>query len=111
MSADQRPRNVAASPEGGHARLHVLAAVSHAFATVVTDYRQLLQNIARTTADLVGDGCLVTLVSDDGETLHNAASAHRQASLDADYRTYLTGVGLSRTTSQLSRRGCRIERV
>src|SRR5258708_5122121 len=43
-----------------NARLRLLADVSHAFAMVATDYYLLLQKIARTTADLVGDGCLVT---------------------------------------------------
>jgi signal transduction histidine kinase len=82
-----------------HTRLRVLAAVSHAFATVVTDHAQLLQSIARTTAELVGDGCLVTLLGEDHETLHNAASAHRRPELDADYRSYLAGRGISKSTS------------
>ena len=70
-------------------RLRVLAEASHAFALAVTEYRTLLEKIARIVADLVGDGCLVTLVDADGERLINAASAHRDPRLEADYKTYL----------------------
>jgi signal transduction histidine kinase len=84
----------------GDARLRVLAEVSHAFAMVATDYRLLLDEIAKTTAYLVGDGCQVTLIEADGETLFNAASAHRDPQLESVYKTYLAGVGVARTTSQ-----------
>jgi signal transduction histidine kinase len=81
------------------ARLHVLAEMSHAFAMVATDYRLLLEKIARTSADLVGDGCLVTLLGPDGHTLFNAANAHREPTLEADYRAFLDGLGISKLTS------------
>src|SRR5262245_20929468 len=80
-------------------RLQVLAEASHAFATVVTNYPALLEKIARTTADLVGDGCLVTLIDANGESLINAASAHRDSALEAAYEAYLRGVGIRKTTS------------
>ena len=35
--------------------------------------------IVRTTADRIGDGCLVTLIAKDGENLVNAATAHQDA--------------------------------
>ncbi len=82
-----------------NARLRVLAEVSHAFAMVATDYPLLLQRIARTTADLVGDGCIVTLIGADGESMVNAANAHREPALEADYTAYLAGIGVSKTTS------------
>ena len=85
--------------ERSNARLYVLAEVSHAFATVATDYDSLLAKIARTTADLVGDGCNVTLIDNDGETLINAANAHRDPGLEADYRDYLAGVGVSKPSA------------
>jgi signal transduction histidine kinase len=85
--------------ERSNSRLRVLAEVSHAFATVATNYQLLLKKIARTTADLVGDGCQVTLIAADGESLYNAASAHRDPVLEADYRSYLAGIGVSKTTS------------
>jgi signal transduction histidine kinase len=81
------------------ARLHVLAEMSQAFAMVATDYALLLEKIARTTADLVGDGCLVTLIAADGETLISAANAHREPALEADYRVFLAGLGVSKVTS------------
>jgi signal transduction histidine kinase len=81
------------------AHLRVLAEVSHAFASVVTNYQLLLETIARTTADRVGDGCQVTLIGEDGESLFNAASAHRDPVLEADYRTYLAGMKIPKTTS------------
>jgi K+-sensing histidine kinase KdpD len=83
-----------------NARLRVLAEVSHAFATVATDYQMLLEKIARTMADLVGDGCQVTLLDADGESLFNVASAHRDPELEADYRQYLRAMGVPRRTSQ-----------
>jgi signal transduction histidine kinase len=87
------------APDRSSARLRVLAEASHAFAQVATEYRLLLERIARTTADLVGDGCLVTLLGADGKTLFNEASAHRDPELDADYRTYLAGFGVSTLSS------------
>jgi signal transduction histidine kinase len=83
----------------GNVHLRVLAEVSHEFSAVVIDYRLLIDTIARTTADLVGDGCMVTLIGEDGETLFNAASAHRDPALEADYRAWLAGMGVSKTAS------------
>ena len=85
--------------EGTNARLHVLAEASHAFATVVTDYGHLIETIATTTARLVGDGCIVTLIGEDGENMFNAASAHRDRELAADYRAYLAGLAIAKTSS------------
>jgi signal transduction histidine kinase len=78
--------------------VRVLAEVSQAFAAA-TDYQVLLEKIARTTADLVGDGCSVTLLDGDGDTLFNAANAHRDPALEADYRHFLTGMRIPRSTS------------
>jgi signal transduction histidine kinase len=77
----------------------VLAEVSNAFATVATDYDSLLEKIVRTAADLVGDGCNVTLLDAAGENLVNAANAHRDPTLEADYRSYLAGMGVSAVSS------------
>ena len=86
------------TPSSEH-RLHVLSRASRAFAEVVTDHGQLLEKIARSTADLVGDGCLVTLLADDRETLHNAACAHRDRGIETAYRAYLAGLAITKTTS------------
>ena len=107
MSRDLSPEH-AQETEGGrsndellrsNARLYVLAEVSNAFAMVATDYGALLEKIVRTTAELVGDGCLVTLVDADGERLVNAANAHRDPAREVDYRAYLAGVGAPKLTS------------
>ncbi|HEY0476598.1 MAG TPA: ATP-binding protein [Kofleriaceae bacterium] len=81
------------------ARLRALAQVSDAFAAVATSYQPLLDAIAGTVTDIVGDGCLVTLISDDGDHLYSAANAHRDAALGADYRAYLATMLLSRTSA------------
>jgi signal transduction histidine kinase len=73
--------------------------VSDAFAAVATAYQPLLDQIARRVADIVGDGCLVTLVSDDGEHMYNAANAHRDPELEADYKTYVAQLSLAKMTS------------
>src|SRR5262249_34919982 len=93
------PESAGSDALRSNARLRVLAEVSHAFAMVATGYQSLLETIARTTADLVGDGCLVTLIDADGETLVNAANAHRDPNLERDYRTYLSKLGVSKTPS------------
>ena len=80
-------------------RLRTLAAVSDAFAAVATADQPLLDQIARTVADIVGDGCLVTLVSDDGEQMYNAANAHRDPALEADYKTYVARLSLTKMSS------------
>jgi signal transduction histidine kinase len=81
------------------ARLRVLADASRAFATVATDYPRLLDRIARTTADLVGDGCLITLLGADGETLVNVANAHRDPEIAAAYASFVSGLSVTKTTS------------
>lgn len=88
-----------AETERGVARLRVLAEASRAFALVATEYPLLLSRIARAAADLVGDGCSVTLIAADGESLINASNAHRDSALEADYRTYLAGMTVAKTTS------------
>jgi two-component system, cell cycle sensor histidine kinase and response regulator CckA len=47
-------------------RLHVLSGALRAFAEATTDYDRLLGVIARTVADVVADGCIVRLLSEDG---------------------------------------------
>jgi len=78
-------------------RLRVLASVSDAFASVATDYSTLLQLIARSTADYVGDGCLVTMI--EGEDLVNATNAHRDPALEADYAAFSANLRLPLATS------------
>ncbi len=75
------------SAEARYDRLAVLAEVAGAFAEVATDYRSLLAKIARTMSELIGDGCLVTLVDD--KVIANAASAHRIPEIESTYAEFL----------------------
>lgn len=50
-------------------RLRVLADASHVFAQLGTDYASLLASIVKTIASLMGDGCALRLLSDDGAWL------------------------------------------
>jgi len=54
-------------------RLHILADASRAFAEVGTEYQTLLDQVARTTATMLGEGCNIRLLSDDAEWLQLAA--------------------------------------
>ena len=80
-------------------RLRVLAEVSSTFARAATDYQALLDQIVRTIADIVGDGCMITLLSADGELLLGAANAHRDAVLELDYKDYFIGFAVPKATS------------
>jgi signal transduction histidine kinase len=84
------------------ARLRVQAEVSQAFASVVTDYRQLIETIVRTAANLVGDGCQIFLVSDDGQSLINAGNAHRDTGVETEIRSFLAGPPQPLATSQMA---------
>jgi signal transduction histidine kinase len=46
-------------------RLHVLSGALREFAEATTDYERLLDVVARTVAEVVADGCIVRLLSDD----------------------------------------------
>lgn len=69
------------------ARLTVLAEASRVFAEYA-DSPELLERIASTTAAQIGDGCLIKLLDGAGR-LQNAASAHRDPGLGADWKAFL----------------------
>jgi len=56
-------------------RFHDLAEAMRAFALATTDYKRLLDIVAEQVSDLIGDGCVVMLLSDD-ETLLLPGSLH-----------------------------------
>jgi len=58
------------------ARLEALADASRAFSNAL-DYRATLDTVARRLAELIGDSCLVRVVSDDGAWLEPVAYSHR----------------------------------
>ena len=58
------------------ARFEALADAGHAF-TSALDYRTTLDTVARRLAALIGDSCLIRVVSDDGAWLEPVAYSHR----------------------------------
>ena len=52
----------------GAARLEILATASRAFSEATTDVHTLFDTIARHIAEVIHDGCVIRLVSPDGET-------------------------------------------
>lgn len=80
-------------------RLRVLAEVSQAFTNITTSYKDLLAQVARTTAELVGDGCHVSLLTEDRLGLRDATCAHRDPMLEREVRTGLMDVVLPVATS------------
>ena len=59
------------------ARLKAIADASQAFASGL-DYRSVLETVVKVLAELIGDSCLVRVVSDDGAWLEPVAFWHRE---------------------------------
>jgi len=58
-------------------RAETLSRLSKELVEASLDYEATLGVIARNVADLIGDGCFISLISDDGERLEAAAVEHR----------------------------------
>jgi PAS domain S-box-containing protein len=58
------------------ARLQALADASHAFSSGL-DYHVTLDTVARLLAELIGDSCLIRVVSEDGAWLEPVSFCHR----------------------------------
>jgi signal transduction histidine kinase/DNA-binding response OmpR family regulator len=56
----------------------ILAEISQAFSEAILDFQAVLTTTAQYIADLVGDGCVIRLLSDDGKWLNLAAIHHRE---------------------------------
>lgn len=56
----------------------VLSEVSQSLAAATMDEKAVLDVVVRTTANLVGDGCVITLLSPDGQSLQPVAWHHRK---------------------------------
>jgi signal transduction histidine kinase len=63
------------------ARLHLVVSVSQLVAEAGLDLEQVLDVLARAVTHEVGDGCLLQLVSEDGQFLEPAAVHHPDAAL------------------------------
>lgn len=77
-----------------NARFRVLAEIAKSFAMASIDYHELLNRVAFSAADLIGDGCIVTLMDDDG-MLSTKTSAHRDPELDSAYKENIKSVRIS----------------
>lgn len=67
------------------ARLRALAEASHAFAEASLDLQAVLDAVARSAGELIGDQCILRLLSDDGMRLPVVAVFHP----DAERRAHL----------------------
>jgi len=80
FAAQRRARGAAEAAERAArrdaGRLATLARSSAAFAAATLDYEAALDAVARFTAELTGDACVVRLVSEDGEWADAAAVHH-----------------------------------
>jgi PAS domain S-box-containing protein len=57
-------------------RLYVLSQASQEFSATTGDYSALLELIARRISDLVGEGCAIRLIADDGEWLETTGAVY-----------------------------------
>jgi len=68
--------------DGSNDRLKALSEAVRAFAEVTSDYAVLLETVARKATELLGDGCVVTVVDETGTMIKsNAAWARSPESL------------------------------
>jgi diguanylate cyclase (GGDEF)-like protein/PAS domain S-box-containing protein len=71
------------------ARLGLLAALSQAIAEAGLYYPAVLSTIAERVAESIGDGCIIRLVSDDGQWLDPVAFHHNDPEVFSIYRGVL----------------------
>ncbi|HSO37947.1 MAG TPA: GAF domain-containing protein, partial [Labilithrix sp.] len=63
------------SESGGEQRLRALVDTMRAFAEATTDYPRLLETVASAAARLIGGGCIIVLLCDDGQWVRCGAVA------------------------------------
>ncbi len=66
--ADPAPSPAAGSPPPA-AQVQILAEAAHTFARARLDLPAVLASVAEHLATTIGDGCLIRLLSDDGQCL------------------------------------------
>src|SRR4051812_32465819 len=74
------------------AYFRILAEASNAFAEVTLDYKVLLEVIARRAAEIIGDGAIVNLVSQDGAWIQPTATFTPDPELTRSYHAMLVAV-------------------
>ncbi|HVU51364.1 MAG TPA: ATP-binding protein [Polyangia bacterium] len=71
-------------------RLHALSRTMQAFAEATTDYGRLLETVAASLCELVGDGAFVAVMSEDETELRPAGVRFRDADAEARARSFLS---------------------
>jgi PAS domain S-box-containing protein len=61
------------------ARMEALVEISRTFAKAGLDYQSILNTVARRTAEIIGDACVITLFSDDAQRSFPVAFHHPDA--------------------------------
>ncbi|MDB4994952.1 MAG: signal transduction histidine kinase [Myxococcaceae bacterium] len=77
--ADERQRDDAARIRRLEERIQVLSETMRAFAEATSDLDQLLDTVARRVARVIGDFCVLHVLSDDGERLVPVSAHARDA--------------------------------
>jgi PAS domain S-box-containing protein len=76
------------SLRGALTRQHILAESSQRFAEQAQDFEKLLATTAELISRVMGDGCLIRLLDDDGDTLHPVALAAADPEEETVFREY-----------------------
>jgi len=71
------------------ARAEALAEISQTFAKASLDYEAVLKTVARRVAEMIGDACVVTLLSEDGQWLNPVAFHHPNPEAENSMRELL----------------------
>lgn len=106
VGATFQMNNTSPESESAHerhnARLQLLADASRAFAEAGTDYQAVLEQVARTTAEILSDNCAVRLLSD--EWINTAIVYDRNPEVAEWMRTFVNAVPLRSDDLSLSGR-------
>jgi signal transduction histidine kinase len=78
------------------ARMETLAKISQTFVEAGLDYQSVLDAVARRTAELIGDSCVITLFSEDQQRIFPVAFHHTDPTALS-----ILGESLSRTQEQI----------
>jgi PAS domain S-box-containing protein len=84
-------------------RMNTLAELSRSFIEAGIDWNLVLHTVARRVAEVMGDGCVVRLLSEDGSWLE-PATAHHTDPQAADYVKSILATGRVRVSEEITER-------
>src|SRR6188768_463 len=93
-----------ADPTVNDGRLYSLSDTMRAFAEATIDYQRLLRTVAERMARLVGHGCVLVLVSEDGQQLCPVAVYFEDPNLMRGAQRVLANGPVPMAASKLSKR-------